>query len=163
MAKAKATVSAWDLTALLNAADPKASQAERHLWLIRLMEWLRHAPVEGGAPGPPRGVRPPWGSTRLGAARRLVDEARITPTPVLRLKHLLGVLDRHPEHQARVAEVLRRFWQEVDNAALLADFGFAPRMDLWGELGRRVRARVLPLTPATSDLGELFAMLFPDP
>ena len=132
---AKATVSAWDLTALLNAADPKASQAERHLWLIRLMEWLRHAPVEG---------------------------ERVTPTPVLRLKHLLGVLDRHPEHQARVAEVLRRFWQEVDNAALLADFGFAPRMDLWGELGRRVRARVLPLTPATSDLGELFAMLFPD-
>jgi site-specific recombinase len=132
---AKANVSAWDLTALLNAADPKASLAERHLWLIRLMEWLRHAPVEG---------------------------ERVTPTPVLRLKHLLGVLDRHPEHQARVGEVLQRFWQEVDNAALLADFGFAPRMDLWGELGRRVRARVLPLTPATTDLGELFAMLFPD-
>jgi site-specific recombinase len=157
-----AKASTWDLTALLNAADPKASLPERHLWLIRLMEWLRHAPVEGGAPGPPRGVRPPWGSTRLGAARRLVDEAQITPTPVLRLKHLLGVLDRHPEHQARVGEVLRRFWQEVDNAALLADFGFAPRMDLWGELGRRVRTRVLPLTPATTDLGELFAMLFPD-
>ncbi|MEP7299131.1 MAG: site-specific recombinase, partial [Burkholderiales bacterium] len=40
-------------------------------------------------------------------------------------------------------------------------FGFAPRMDLWGELGRRVRARILPLTPATTDLGELFALLFP--
>jgi site-specific recombinase len=35
-------------------------------------------------------------------------------------------------------------------------------MDLWGELGRRLRARVLPLTPATTDLGELFALLFPD-
>ncbi|MEP7297410.1 MAG: recombinase, partial [Burkholderiales bacterium] len=108
-----AKASPWDLTALLNAADPKAGLAERHLWLIRLLEWLRHAPVEG-------------------------DE-RATPTPVLRLKHLLGVLDRHPEHQARVAESLQRFWTEVDNAALLADFGFAPRMDLWGELGRRVR------------------------
>ena len=133
---AKPSVSPWDLTALLNAADPKAGLAERHLWLIRLLEWLRHAPVE--------------------------SDAQVTPTPVLRLKHLLGVLERHPDHQARVAEVLQRFWDEVDNAALLADFGFAPRMDLWGELGRRLRARVLPLTPATTDLGELFALLFPD-
>lgn len=133
MALAKA--SAWDLTALLNAADPKASRAERHLWLVRLLEWLRRAPVDA--------------------------EERITPTPVLRLKHLLGVLDRNAEHQARVAALLHRFWREVDSAGLLADFGFAPRMDLWGELGRRIRARVLPLTPDTSDLGELFALLFP--
>ena len=139
MVKGKGRVSTWDLTALLNAADPKASLPERHLWLIRLLEWLRHAPVDA----PPRG-----------------EEA--TPMPVLRLKHLLGVLDRHPEHHERVAELLRRIWAEVDNAALLADFGFAPRMDLWGELGRRIRARVLPLTPATTDLGELFALLFPD-
>ena len=134
---AKARRSSWDLTALLNAADPKASLPERHLWLIRLLEWLRHAPVEQ------------------------VTETTGTPRPVLRMRHLLGVLDRHPEHQQRVSGLLRRIWAEVDNAALLADFGFAPRMDLWGELGRRLRARVLPLTPATSDLGELFALLFP--
>lgn len=145
MAK-KSRVSPWDLTALLNAADPKASLPERHLWLIRLLEWLRQAPVDTAA--------------RSGGLP--VDtETKSTPKPVLRLKHLLGVLDRHPEHQARVSGVLQRIWSEVDNAALLADFGFAPRMDLWGELGRRVRARVLPLTPATTDLGELFALLFP--
>ena len=132
---AKPKVSPWDLTALLNAADPKSALAERHLWLIRLLEWLRHAPVE--------------------------SDTQITPTPVLRLRHLLGVLDRHPEHRLRVTGLLRHFWSEVDNAALLADFGFAPRMDLWGELGRRLRAHVLPLTPATTDLGELFALLFP--
>ncbi|MDP3821473.1 MAG: site-specific recombinase [Burkholderiales bacterium] len=142
----RARVSPWDLTALLNAADPKASLPERHLWLIRLLEWLRHAPVETAA-------RP--------SGLPVDGEAQVTPKPVLRLKHLLGVLDRHPEHQTRVSGVLRRIWSEVDNAALLADFGFAPRMDLWGELGRRVRARVLPLTPATTDLGELFALLFP--
>ena len=138
---AKARVSPWDLTALLNAADPKASLPERHLWLIRLLEWLRHAPVEAAAAAP--------------------AEPKGTPMPVLRLRHLLGVLERNPEHQVRVADLLRRIWSEVDNAALLADFGFAPRMDLWGELGRRLRARVLPLTPATTDLGELFALLFP--
>ena len=135
---AKRQSAAWDLTALLNAADPKSSLAERHLWLIRLMEWLRHAPLDG-------------------------DDERATPTPVLRLKHLMGVLDRHPEHQARVAEVLREFWIEIDSAALLADFGFAPRMDLWGELARRLRTRLLPLTPATTDLGDVFALLFPHP
>ncbi len=132
---AKSVASPWDLTALLNAADPKAALPERHLWLIRLLEWLRHAPVS--------------------------SETQATPSPLLRLKHLLNVLERNPAHQARVAELLARFWREVDVAALLADFGFAPRMDLWGELGRRVLARVLPLTPATTDLGELFGLLFP--
>lgn len=127
----------WDLSALLNAADPKASMPERHLWLIRLLEWLRHAPVD----------------TPI--------DPRATPRAVLRLRHLLGVLDRHPEYQARVSQLLQRFWIEVDNAALLADFGFAPRNALWGELARRLRMRLLPLTPATTDLGELFALLLP--
>ncbi len=136
---AKSGASPWDLTALFNAADPKAGIAERHLWVIRLVEWLRRAPLESEAR----------------------TEARATPLPVLRLRHLLGVLERNPEQQARAAEMLALFLREVDSAALLADFGFAPRTGLWAEFGRRLRARVLPLTPATSDLGELFALLFP--
>lgn len=128
--------SAWDLTALLNAADPRSALAERHLWLVRLMEWLRSAPLEE-------------------------SPARSTPTPVLRLKHLLNVLDRHPEHLERVARVLAQVWREVDTAALFADFGFAPRTHFIGELGQRLRLRLLPLTPETTDLGELFALLFP--
>ena len=58
----------WDLTALLNAADPRAPLAERHLWLARLFEWLRHAPA-------PRDV------ARDGAPDA---EPRNTPRPVLR-------------------------------------------------------------------------------
>lgn len=130
----RARRSTWDLTALLNGADPKASLAERHLWLVRLMQWLRHAPLEG---------------------------ERQTPTPVLRLKHLLGVLERHPAHRARVGELLALFWREVDIAALFADFGFAPRTHFLAELGQRLRTRLLPHTPETTDLGELFALLFP--
>jgi site-specific recombinase len=136
---AKSGASPWDLTALFNAADAKSGIAERHLWVIRLVEWLRRAPLESEAK----------------------TEARTTPLPVLRLRHLLGVLERNPEQQARAAEMLGIFLREVDSAALLADFGFAPRTGLWAEFGRRLRARVLPLTPATSDLGELFALLFP--
>lgn len=150
--RSSASASAWDLTALLNAADPNASLPERHLWLIRLLEWLRHAPLvaplgvatQPTIPAPESSALPPS-----------------TPTAVLRLKHLLGVLDRHPQHQERVAGLLRRSWAELDSAALLADFGFAPRMGLWREFSRRLVARVLPLTPATTDLGELFALLFP--
>ena len=80
---------------------------------------------------------------------------------MLRLRFLLGVLERNEEHRLRAAEMLRLFLREVDSAALLADFGFAPRTGLWAEFGIRLRARLLPLTPATSDLGELFALLFP--
>jgi site-specific recombinase len=134
----------WDLTALLNAAAPTINEgadaqhtlAERHLWLIRAMEWLRHAPV----PGEP-----------------------LTPTPVLRLKHLLNVLERHPEHRDNVAALLQQFWQGVDVAALFADFGFAPRTHFAGELLQRLRLKLLPQTPVTTDLGELFGLLFPHP
>ncbi len=128
--------SAWDLTALLNAADPRASLAERQLWLVRLMEWLRRAPVEGAA-------------------------ERATPLPVLRLKHLLNVLQRHEPYRLAVGALLARFWREVDTVALFADFGFAPRMNFFGELGQRLRLRLLPITPETQDLGELFALFFP--
>jgi site-specific recombinase len=125
--------SAWDLSALLNAADPNASRPERHLWLVRMLEWLRRAPLPH----------------------------QQTPTPVLRLRHVLGVLERHPEHRDRVGTLLREVWAELDVAALLADFGFPPRMDLSGELGQRLRLRLLPTTPDTRDLGDLFNLLFP--
>lgn len=128
----------WDLSALLTSADADASLPERHLWLVRLLEWLRHAPLPQQQP----------------------IQAR-TPTPLLRLRHLLNVLERHPQHEVQVRRVLRRFWEEVDTAALLADYGFSPRTSLLGELGQRLRLRVLPGTPDTRDLGELFTLLFP--
>ncbi|HZT55736.1 MAG TPA: hypothetical protein VFA35_05875, partial [Burkholderiaceae bacterium] len=162
---AKAGTSPWDLTALFNAADPKAGIAERHLWVIRLVEWLHRAPLERNeAPTLTPFAAPRGDAGALGADRpapQAPAEARSTPTPVLRLRYLLGVLERNDSHRLRAAEMLRLFLREVDSAALLADFGFAPRTGLWAEFGIRLRARLLPLTPATSDLGELFALLFP--
>jgi site-specific recombinase len=131
--------SAWDLTALLNAADPRAPQAERHVWLVRLLEWLRHAPAQPSEAG---------------------DSPTGTPKPLLKLRHFLGVLDRHPEHHAHVVGLLRAFRSEVSVVALLADFGFAPRSALLSELAERVRLRFMPQTPATNDLAELFGLLF---
>ncbi len=125
---------AWDLTALLNAADPKAPRPDRHLWLVRLVEWLRHGPLEGAGGD--------------------------TPRPVLRLKHLLNVLERNDEPRGRITALLGRFWRETDMAALFADFGFTARRDLWGEVGERLALRLLPGTPDTDDGGALFNLLF---
>ena len=56
--------------------------------------------------------------------------------------------------------MLHAFWREVDAVALFADFGFAPRMALRSEVLSRIRQRVLPRTPETNDLAELFPLLF---
>jgi site-specific recombinase len=141
-------MAAWDLTALLNAADPKAALAERHIWLVRLMEWLRHAP-------PPAIAQP--GAAAGGPA----DAASApTPRPVVKLRHLLTVLEAHPAHRARVQGLLSAFWREIDAAALFADFGFSSRLALRSEVTSRIRQRLLPRSPETADLAELFHLMF---
>jgi hypothetical protein len=130
----------WDLTALLNAAHAPGSRVERHLWLVHLLEWLRH---EGGeTPRANRHRQHPW--------------------PVRRLRHLLNVLDRHPEHRLRVSTLLRDTLAGLDAPGLLADFGFAPRHGFFSELADRLRLNFLPGTPETRDLGELFLLIFDD-
>jgi site-specific recombinase len=128
-------VGGWDLTALVNAADARAGLAERHLWLVRLVEWLRHA-----------GDR-----TELSNG---------TPLPVVRLRHFLQVLEQQPAVAERVHGMLQAFWRDIDSAALLADFGFGARASLRSELSSRVAQHVLPGTPDTADLASLFTLLF---
>lgn len=138
--------SAWDLKVLLDAleraADRRASLPERNLWVIRSLEWLRHAPLPAG--------------------HAIGSTARSRPQPAVRLKYLLDELDRHPEQRDRAAALLGRFWVEMDTAALFADFGFSSRANFFGELGERLKRKLLPITPATTDLSELFGLLFPD-
>ena len=127
----------WDLTALVNAADPKAGLAERHLWLVRLTEWLRHAPTVA-----------------------LLRSDKATPLPALRLRQLLRQLDQHPEPAARVRGLADAFWRDIDTPSLFADFGLGARLSFGSELLARVQARLLPGTPETRDLGTLFKLLF---
>ena len=133
-------MAAWDLTALVNAADARAPQAERHLWLSRLLEWLRQA--------------------RLDTTTALSPAEPRTPRPVLRLRLLLNALDSEPALRAQVQGMLQAFWRETDTAALFADFGFGSRQSLWGELLDRLQRRWLPGTPETTDLAALFDLLF---
>jgi site-specific recombinase len=133
---------AWELTALLNAADPQASAPLRRLWLIRLAEWLRSTPQLADGDGSEAAVGTPW--------------------PVRRLRHLLNVLERHPAHDAAVRALLLSVLRESDRTALLADFGFAPRAAFTSELAERLRLALLPGTPDTDDLGQLFQLIFKD-
>ena len=98
---------AWDLSALLTAADATASLPERHLWLVRLLEWMRRAPLSNAA-------------DRQAAAE---GAPASTPMPVLRLRHLLNVLDRNDDHRARVGgSDVKLFFNIVpESAKYLAD------------------------------------------
>lgn len=138
---------AWDLTALVNAADAHSSLAERHLWLVRMMEWLRHA----SDTTVPRAPAPEGGDA--GVAPR-------TALPLLRLRHLLNQIDRQPGLQDKVQDVMQAFWRDIDAASLYADFGFGARLSFGSELVTRLHQRILPGTPETRDLGSLFMLLF---
>ncbi|MDP2004571.1 MAG: site-specific recombinase [Rubrivivax sp.] len=130
---------AWDLTALINAADPRAGQAERHLWLVRLLEWLRHAPRATAAEG--------------------AEDTR-TPLPAVRLRHLLNQVEKNPALRTRVQGLVAAFWRDIDAASLFADLGFGARQSFASELLTRVHCLVLPGTPETADLAALFRLLF---
>jgi site-specific recombinase len=130
--------STWDLTALINAADPAASTAERHLWVARLFEWLRSSP-------------------RGREAADAVDDGA-TPWPLRRLRLLVRQLEIQDELRERVRGVFGACWNDIDLAGLWADLGFAERPTLGGELLARLQARVLPSDPSTTDGPTLFAL-----
>ena len=131
-----------DLSALLNAADPRAPRALRHLWLIDFIEWLRR-PV-------------------VGPAGRATSAARDVPLPVQRLRQALHAIEHSPDDALRVGQLLAAFVDEIDWISLLADHGFSPQPHFVGELFARLRGLWLPVSPDTADLSELFNLLFPD-
>jgi site-specific recombinase len=119
-----------DLAGLLDALDPDAPLAQRHLWLMDLLRWVR-----GDATDP--------------------------QASVARVRLLLDAAQARPEWRARWQRWWALFVQTVDLTPLLADFGFAPRTAFLSEFGHRLRRKLLPGTPETTDLAELFGLLLP--
>jgi site-specific recombinase len=78
---------------------------------------------------------------------------------VARVNLLLDTVQARPDWLARWQRWWRTFITTVDATPLLADHGFAPRTAFLSELGQRLRRKVLPGTPETTDLGELFDLL----
>jgi site-specific recombinase len=119
-----------ELTQLLDALDAKAPLAQRHLWLIELLRWVR-------------------------------GDAKDPQVSVARVRLLLDAVQARPEWLARWRDWWQNFVGSVDATPLLADYGFAPRTAFLSELGHRLRRKVLPGTPETTDLAELYGLLLP--
>ena len=82
---------------------------------------------------------------------------------VERLQAFLDILDAQPA----AAQRFRQWWHmldvQVDTSILLADFGFAARSAFFSELADRMRIRLLPMTPETTDSAELFDLVMNHP
>ena len=119
------------LTSLLDTLDADAPLAQRHLWLIGLLDWIR-------------------------GDNRAPDDA------VSRVQRFLDAVEARPELQVR----LRTWWKvladTVDSTMVLSDYGFSPRTAFFSELGYRLRCKLLPSTPETTDAAELFSLVLPN-
>ncbi|BDT69642.1 hypothetical protein os1_38330 [Comamonadaceae bacterium OS-1] len=119
------------LTSLLDTLDADAPLAQRHLWLIGLLDWIR-------------------------------GDNRAPDDSVSRVQRFLDAVDARPELQVRV----RTWWQvladTVDSTMVLSDYGFSPRTAFFSELGYRLRCKLLPSTPETTDAAELFSLVLPN-
>ncbi|MDQ0588938.1 site-specific recombinase [Variovorax paradoxus] len=78
-----------------------------------------------------------------------------------RVSLLLDAIEARPELRERLCAWWRAFTQAVDLTALLADYGFAPRTAFVSELTERLRRKILPGTPETTDASDLFRMVLP--
>lgn len=78
-----------------------------------------------------------------------------------RVRLLLDAVDGRPALRERVRAWWQAFTRDVDLTALLADHGFAPRTAFLSELSERLRRKLLPGTPETTDASELFRMVLP--
>ncbi|TNF59658.1 MAG: recombinase [Burkholderiales bacterium] len=119
-----------DLKTLLDALDPDAPLAQRHLWLIEVLRWIRGEAVDPQA--------------SVGHVRQLLE-----------------TVQEDAAWLARWRRWWERFVQAVDVTPLLADHGFAPRTAFLSELGHRLRRKLLPGTPETNDMSDLFGLLLP--
>ena len=78
-----------------------------------------------------------------------------------RVRQLLSTVQPMTEWRLRWREWWLRFVTDIDVTPLLADAGFAPRNAFVSEMAHRLRKKIIPATPETTDLGELFVLLFP--
>lgn len=78
-----------------------------------------------------------------------------------RVALLLDAIAARPELGERVRAWWQVFTSTVDLTALLADHGFAPRSAFLSELSDRLRRKILPGTPETTDASALFRLVLP--
>ena len=131
----------------LDAADPQLLPVQQALWLIDFTDWLRRGP-------PPDRLEAAIGAPAADAADDTLPALR-------RLRVALALLAQQPARRQAVGAVLAGLLAHTDPTLLLADFGLTARPAFFSELVERLRRKLLPATPETRDLAELFTLLFP--
>ena len=77
----------------------------------------------------------------------------------IRLQALMDAVQADPAMQQELQAWWQKLLQTLDITTLLADFGFAPRTAFLSELAERLRRKMLPGTPETTDAAELFPLV----
>lgn len=95
----------------------------------------------------------------IDAMKWVRGDASDVTASVGRVKAFLDAVESQPGAQARWLVWWGRFIGTVDLTPLLADHGFAPRTAFLSEFGNRLRKKVLPGTPETTDMAELYDLL----
>jgi site-specific recombinase len=80
---------------------------------------------------------------------------------LLRVELLLDLLDARPVLRERFQHWWQVLLQPLDCSTLLSDYGFATSQAFITELLQRLHAKLLPSTPETHDVGELFGLVLP--
>ena len=88
-------------------------------------------------------------------------DAKSVNAAINRLHLLLDVVQSRPQLQTRLRQWWHQLLQIVDASSLLADYGFAQRSAFVSELTERMRLKLLPATPETTDAAVLFSLVLP--
>jgi site-specific recombinase len=88
-------------------------------------------------------------------------DAKSTSAAIKRLHLLLDVVQARPQLQMRIRQWWHQLLHIVDASSLLADYGFAQRSAFVSEFFERIRLKLLPATPETTDAAVLFSLVLP--
>ena len=80
-----------------------------------------------------------------------------------RIQRFLDAVQARPELQERLRQWWRVLADTVDSNMVLSDHGFSPRTAFFSEFADRLRCKILPGTPETTDAAELFNLAFTSP
>ena len=113
-------------------------------------------PLDTLDPDAPLALRHLW---LIDALRWVRGDESDVQASVGRVRAFIDAAEADPAAMTRWRRWWGRFIRTVDLTPLLADHGFAPRTAFLSEFSNRMRKKVLPGTPETGDMAELFDLL----
>ena len=90
----------------------------------------------------------------------LRGDCRSVGATLSRLELLLDLMEARPDRRAQCQAWWRALLKSMDGTSLLADFGFSSRSAFVSEFAERLRHKLLPATPETTDAAALFSLVF---